>query len=319
MTETERYRDRDVVYAGRPGEKMVIRSANPTNYFQAITAPDACEPIDVDAKLFLPPARGASPAVILAPGSLGVGENIETHAATLLNEGFVVCVIDPFGARTVLSTVANQTQFSFAASAFDVVATLGALQQRPEIDPARIAAQGHSRGGAAVLIAACRQFADAVGSTDASFAAVYAVYPWCGHQFREPFVGSTRVRAIVGDLDEWCSVQEIQGQINAMRMGGADAEVRVVPGAHHSFDRAEAPNVISEARVARSTPTVMLDDDGAMFDPCTGLADPSLVDYDLFVLALKQGFGTQGATIGSLEGQPELFTADMLEFHRKLL
>lgn len=103
-----------------------------------------------------------------------------------------------------------------------------------------------------------------------------------------------------------------------MRMGGADAEVRVVPGAHHSFDRAEAPNVISEARVARSTPTVMLDD-GAMFDPGTGLADPSLVDYDLFVLALKQGFGTQGATIGSLEGRRELFTADMLEFHRQLL
>ena len=169
------------------------------------------------------------------------------------------------------------------------------------------------------MIAACRQFADAVGSADARFAAVYAVYPWCGHQFREPYVGSTRVRAIVGDLDEWCSVQEIQGQINAMRMGGADAEVRVVPGAHHSFDRAEAPNVISEARVARSAPTVMLDNDGAMFDPRTGFADPSLVDYDLFVLALKQGFGTQGATIGSLEGQPELFTADMLEFHRQLL
>ena len=170
-----------------------------------------------------------------------------------------------------------------------------------------------------MLIAACRQFADAVGSPDASFAAVYAVYPWCGHQFREPRVGATRVRAIVGDQDEWCSVQEIQGQINAMRMGGADAEVRVVPSAHHSFDRAEEPNVITEARVARSAPTIMLDNDGAMFDPQTGSADSALVDMDMFVFALKQGFGTSGATIGSLEGQPELFTADMLEFHRQLL
>ena len=319
MTEQDLYRDCDSVYAGRRGENVVIKSANPTNYFQVITAPESCEPIDIDAKLFLPAARGPSPAVILAPGSLGVGENIEAHAATLLDEGFAVCVIDPFGARTVSSTVANQTQFSFAASAFDVVATLVALQQRSEIDPARIAAQGHSRGGAAVLIAACRQFADAVGSPDSSFAAVYAVYPWCGHQFREPCVGETRVRAIVGDQDEWCSAQEIQGQINAMRMGGADAEVRVVVGAHHSFDRAEEPNVISEARVARSAPTVMLDNDGAMFDPRTGQADPSLVDFDLFVFALEQGFGTSGATIGSLEGQPELFTADMLKFHRQLL
>ena len=319
MTESDRYRDRDVEYAGRRGENLVIKSANPTNYFQAINTPESCEPVDIDAKLFLPSLQGPLPAVVLVPGSLGVGENIEAHAATLLKEGFVVCVIDPFGPRRVSSTVGNQTQFSFAASAFDVVATLVALQQRPEIDPERIAAQGHSRGGSAVLIAACRQFADAVGSPEASFAAVYAVYPWCGHQFREPRVGATRVRAIAADQDEWCSAQEIQGQINAMAMGGADAEVRVVVGAHHSFDRAEEPNVIADARVARSAPTVMLDDDGAMFDPRTGQADPSLVDFDLFVFALKQGFGTTGATIGSLEGQPALFREDMLKFHRQLL
>lgn len=83
--------------------------------------------------------------------------------------------------------------------------------------------------------------------------------------------------------------------------------------------RRSQQRVVSEARVARSTPTVMLDNDGAMFDPRTGSADPSLVDYDLFVHSLKQGLGTQGATIGSLEGQPELFTADMVEFHRRLL
>ena len=319
MTESDRYRARDVEYAGIRGENLVIKSANPTNYFQAISAPESCEPIGIDGKLFLPSLQRPSPAVVLVPGSLGVGENVEAHAATLLKEGFVVCVIDPFGARRVSSTVGNQTQFSFAASAFDVVATLVALQQRPEIDPERIAAQGHSRGGSAVLIAACRQFADAVGSPDASFASVYAVYPWCGHQFREPRVGKTRVRAIVGDQDEWCSVQEVQGQINAMAMGGAEAQVRVVPGAHHSFDRAEEPNVIADARVARSAPTVMLDNDGAMFDPRTGLADPSVVDFDLFVFALKQGFGTTGATIGSLEGQPALFREDMVEFHRQLL
>lgn len=319
MTEADRYRDRDVSYAGVRGEDLVIRSANPTNYFQAITATGQCEPIDIDAKLFVPAAAGPLPAVLLVPGSLGVGESHEAHAATLLKEGFAVCVIDPFGARTVSSTVANQTQFSFAASAFDVVSALVALRQRSEIDASRIAAQGHSRGGAAVMIAACRQFADAVGSPEAAFAAVYAVYPWCGHQFREPRVSTTRIRAIIGDQDEWCSPQEVQGQINAMRMGGADAEVRVVPGAHHSFDRAEEPHVIEDARVALRAPTVMLDDDGAMFDPRTGSADPSLVDFDLFVYALKQGFGSLGATIGGVEGEPELFVEDMLTFHRQML
>ena len=40
--------------------------------------------------------------------------------------GIAALVIDPFGARAVTSTVANQTQFSFAASAFDVLAAAGA-------------------------------------------------------------------------------------------------------------------------------------------------------------------------------------------------
>ena len=55
----------------------------------------------------------------------------------------VVCpqsgmVLDSFGARGVTSTVANQTQFSFAASAYDVLAAWQVLSVHPEIDASRI-------------------------------------------------------------------------------------------------------------------------------------------------------------------------------------
>ena len=77
-------------------------------------------------------------------------------------EGVGAFLVDPFGPRSVDSTVANQTQYSFAASAFDVLAALVALRDRDDVDPDRISAQGHSRGGSAVTIAAMRRFADPI-------------------------------------------------------------------------------------------------------------------------------------------------------------
>lgn len=319
MERTTRYRDDDATYAGVAGENLSITSGNPVNFHQAINDPDGCEPIEIDAKLFVPPSDGPLPAVIVVPGSLGVGPNHEMHAETLVGEGFAVCVVDPFGPRSVASTVARQTAYSFAASAFDVLATFQALSERPEIDSRRIAAQGHSRGGSAVTIAACRRFADPIVGPGVGLAAVYAVYPWLGQQFVDPSVGATRIRAIIGDLDEWCSVQEVQGQINTMRATGADASIRIVGGAHHSFDRREPVHTIEEASVTPNAPTVMLADDGSMILPQVGEPDPNATDTDAFIGSIRAGFGRKGAAIGGEAGQPELFRADMLAFHRRLL
>jgi dienelactone hydrolase len=310
-----RYRDEEVVYAGVRGEDLVVPSANPRNHHEAITRSRPSDEVLIDAKLFVPPNDEPLPTVIIVPGSLGVGPNHEQHAATLVAEGFAVCVVDPFGPRAVTSTVANQTLYSFAASAYDVLATFKVLSRRPEIDARRIAAQGHSRGGAAVVIAACRRFADPIVGEQAGLAAAYAVYPWCGQQFADPNVGSTRVRAIIGDRDEWCSVQQVQAQIQAMRVAGGDATLRIVAGAAHSFDRLEPVSVVEEARVSPAAPTVLLADDGAMIDPYSGRPDADLCDGDVFRAAIAAGFGRKGASIGGGPGQPELFTADMLAFH----
>lgn len=313
-----RYRDREVTYAGVTGERLVVPSANPLNHRQAITDPAGCPPVEIDAQLFVPAAGEPLPAVIVVPGSLGVGPNHEMHAETLVDAGFAVCVLDPFGPRSVASTVANQTQYSFAASSFDVLAAWRVLAARAEIDADRIAAQGHSRGGSAVLTAATRRFADAIVGPGAGLAAVYAVYPWCGQQFLDPSVGATSVRAIIGDRDEWCSVQQVQAQIQAIRAAGGDAGIRIVPGAHHSFDRHEPVHTIDEASVAPFAPTVMLADDGSMILPGSDVADPDAVDRDAFLTAIEAGFGRRGAAIGGEGDQPALFRDDMLRFHELL-
>ena len=314
-----RCRDTEVVLAGVPGTNVEFESRNPVNYHHAISDLTSCPTVTVDGKLFAPDAGSPRPLAMVVPGSLGVGPNHLAHAQTLLAEGFAVFVLDPFGPRAVVSTVADQTQYSFAASAVDVLFALSTLRHHPAVDPLLISAQGHSRGGSAVTMAAMRPLADAVVGPHIGLAGVYAVYPWCGHQFARPRIGPTRYRAIVGELDDWVSVQQVQAQAQAIRLTGGEATCRVVGGAHHSFDRREPVHVVDDAAVAPHAPTVLLGDDGTMIEPRTGEADPASTDHDLFVAAMKAGFGRQGARMGGISDQPELFTADMVGFHRAVL
>jgi len=303
---------------GSRGAAVEIATADPTSYHQAISVPGALAPRTITGQLFLPPAGAAPwPVVVVVPGSLGVAPSHLAHAERLTDAGIAACVIDPFGARSVTSTVANQAQYSFAASAWDVCATAALLAERDAIDAARIGAQGHSRGGSAVLTAATARFARATGAP--ALRAVYAAYPWCGHQFLDPAVGSTRVRAIIGDRDEWCLPQQVQGHVQAMRLAGGDASWRIVEGAQHSFDRGTDIEQIEAAAVSPGAPTAFLADDGAFVHPLTGTPDPALTDRDLMVYGLKAGYGRTGARIGSRPGDAETFVDDMLGFWRGVL
>jgi dienelactone hydrolase len=316
-----RFRDRTITFAnGSAGRDIAFETADPLNFFEAISAPQKMRRATIDGKLFLPPAhRGKLPVVIVVPGSLGVAVSHLAHAETITGLGAAAFVIDPFGARGVTSTVANQAQYSFAASGYDVLAAARAIATRPEIDATRISAQGHSRGGAAVLSAAARRFADAVLKDGPHLCAVYAAYPWSGQQFLDPDVGATKVRAIIGDRDEWCLPQQVQGHIQAIRLRGGDASLRIVDNAAHSFDRESGLEKIEAASVSPGAPTVYMTDDGAFVHPTEGRADPALTDRDLMLYAMKAGYGVKGARIGSLPGQPRLFREDMTAFWRAAL
>jgi len=311
--------DEDAVYDddyrlvnGRRGEALTIRSANPANFHQAISDTGAMARQDIWAKLFLPEGPGPYPVVIVVPGSLGLQPHHLAHASAITDAGIAACGIDPFGPRSVTSTVANQVQYSFAASAWDVLATAEVLASRPDIDAARIGAQGHSRGGSAVLSAASVHLAGASGAP--KLAGVYAAYPWCGHQFTDPDVGGTRVRAIVGDQDDWCSPMQVQAHIHPMRVAGGDASVRIVADAHHSFDRATPLEHIADAAVTPGAPTVYIADDGAFILPASDEPDPSLVDLDGFLYSINAGYGVRGAHIGGSPELAPLFADDMTAF-----
>lgn len=320
-----RFRDRDVILAnGTRGRTIEIPSASPVSYFQAISRPADMVPITIDGKLFLPAAsrhggaRGL-PLVIIVPGSLGVTAANIMHASTLTDAGIAAFVLDSFGARGVTSTVAKQTQFSFAASAYDVLSAWKVVSRLPEIDAARIGTQGHSRGGAAVLTAATRRFADPIIGAGSGPTAVLGAYPWSGHQFRDPRVGTAEICVLMGDRDEWCSPMQVQGHCQAIRLAGGKATMRLVSGAHHSFDRGTPVADIAEASVSPHAPTTYLADDGSFVHPLSDTPDPTLTDRDVMVYSLKAGYGRKGAKLGSNPGDAELFRADMLAFWQRSL
>jgi dienelactone hydrolase len=319
-----RFRDRDITFAnGSVGRNVDIPSANPTNYYQAISRPADMGAVTIDGKLFVPPGAAGGrrlPLVIVVPGSLGVAASHIAHAETLTGIGIAAFVLDPFGARGIGSTVANQTQYSFAASAWDVLAAWKVLSARSEIDPVRIGAQGHSRGGSAVLTAAARRFADPAIGAGRGLRAVLAAYPWSGHQFLDPSVGATEVRVLMGDRDDWCSPMQVQGHMQAMRLAGAKAALRLFAGAAHSFDRDNTPlQRIEEASVSPGAPTMYLADDGAFIHPLETASRPELVDRDLMVYGLKAGYGRKGAHIGGSNELAALFRTDMIDFWRRTL
>ncbi len=321
MTAAQRFKDRTITFGnGATGEVVSIASANPSNYHQMLNDREAMPRVTVDGQLFMPPhATTAVPLVIVVPGSLSVAPSHLAHAEAFTNIGIASFVLDPFGARGVTSTVANQTQFSFAASAYDVMVTARELAKRPQIDAKRIALQGHSRGGSAVLNAIMRRLNSPVFDGTFEVRAVLAAYPWCGHQPLDPDVGTTHVRVLVGEQDDWVSPQQAQGLVQAMRLRGADATIRIVAGAQHSFDRHEPLQHIEDAAVSPHAPTAYLADDGAFIHPTTGKSDAALMDRDLAVYALKAGFGRKGATIGTEGDQAALFHNDMITFFERAL
>lgn len=298
---------------GVEGERLRIKSATPSTYFEAISAPVAVETTEITSHLFLPESSGPFPIVIMVPGSLGISDNNVRAATSLVEAGIACCLIDPFTERGVSSTIANQAQYSFAASAWDVLAVANELSGRENIDNDRIGAQGHSRGGTAVLSAACMSsIIEEVSSV--KLIGVYAAYPWCGHQFLDPIVGNTRVRSVIGDQDEWCLPQQVQSYMQAMRLTGGNASWRIFENAHHSFDRDTEVEMIDEAVITPSAPTVFIQSDGQMIHPITGKPDTSLSERDLMIYALKAGYGKNGARIGSIGNQALLFHEDMMSF-----
>jgi dienelactone hydrolase len=301
---------------GSRGTIVKVPTRNPSDYGPAIGG-DLGTWVSLTAQFFKPAgAHGSLPAVMIVPGSGGIGPHHLEQASALVTAGFAVLVIDPFHARGIGDTIADQGRLNWAASAYDVLAALSYLRTRPDIDLARIGAVGSSRGGTAVMMAIAAPFSDAIVGRGRGLRAVVAGYPWCGTQFRSArLVKGSALLVLQGDRDDWVSVQQCQDAVHALSVAGGDATMKIFAGGLHAFDRTGVPPTRIESAVTSTIyPTVYMDDAGHYFDLRSGKVDPALTAGDFIGWSVSGGFVHKGVTVGTSGTQASEYVAEMIGF-----
>jgi dienelactone hydrolase len=305
-----------VVLNGTTGKPLAFNSANPRN-FEQIIAGAALPPVELDGQLFLPAGKAPHPVVILIPGSGGVGAHHLKHAEALLKAGLGVYVLDPFSKRGVTSTSDDQTQISFAASTYDLLAAARMLATLPTVDRQRLGAVGYSRGGAAVSLAVSEQLSHAALGKQLKFKAAMTGWAWCGYQFQNATTTATAVRYALGDSDNWVAPALCQAQANAIAQRNPQVSVRLFKGANHGFGYAIPLSEFPNAFKAFNAPAMFMNDRGTFVDWYSG--EPMPGADDLALMRLAAPWVGRGVKVGSQPGQSEAFTADMVDFFSKHL
>lgn len=250
---------------GIVGRVVALESATPISYEQII-ANQPLKPITLGAELFLPSVGQPCPAVILIPGSGGVNPWMHVHAQALTDASIAVLLVDPFTGRSVVNTISEQQQFSFAASTWDVFAAMQFLRTDPLVDASRLGAMGYSRGGIAVIQAAMQVLGPVGLKGMMPLKAVLAGWPWCGYQFLEPNTGSTQVRILGADQDSWASVVQAQAYFSAIVARNSGASIRIFKDAKHGFGYGTPAREFPEAMTALMAPIVYFNSQGVALD-----------------------------------------------------
>lgn len=204
---------------------------------------------------------------------------------------------------------------------FDIFAAIEAVYGHQSIDTAKIGLLGSSRGGFAIISAMMEQITQRFSLPGAKIVAGFAGYPWCGLQFWQPRLSPDAVLQIFsGDQDNWVSVQQCQDLVHALAQRENAAGIRILSGAFHAFDRTGfPPTELPEVPRTIRFPTVYMDDNGYFLDPATGLFRQDL-NADFFDRqVLEGGFVERGVTVGSRDGDAQLYVSEMLEFFTREL
>jgi dienelactone hydrolase len=217
------------------------------------------------ARLVEPKGPGPFPAVVMLHDCSGLGPRSSgapaRWASTLVEQGYAVLIPDSFTPRGFADGVctrpfAEWRAVGFTTRAADAYGALAYLRARPEIDPGRIAVMGGSHGGGSVLAAMARPVgrgALAEAKRD-GFVVAVALYPPCTLPLGTwrvtrqlgatgPVIGyagtyepTAPLLILIGEKDDWTPAEACRHLVAASRDAGYPVDLRVYPGAQHSFD-----------------------------------------------------------------------------------
>ena len=158
---------------------------------------------DIANSTFKPPGAGPFPAVVLMHSCGGVkNPHIKQHAQEILQQGYVVLVVDSFGPRGFENCAARV--LSGSAGVADAYAALASLSVKPFVDKSRIYQVGYSWGAIIATMLASPQSATVVGSSS-RFTATVSNYSSCSFENKYQLLlrdSDRPVLMLLGELDQ---------------------------------------------------------------------------------------------------------------------
>lgn len=180
---------------------------------------------------------GRLPVVVLLHGSGGMASNIEYWTREFSEAGISTFAIDPFTARGLVNTNADQGQLGRLNIILDAYRALNVLAKHSRVDNSRIALMGFSRGGQATLYASLARFHKAWNNSGIEFAAYVPFYPDCMTTFQSDSETVNRpIRVYHGASDDYDPVAPCKAYIDRLKVAGRDAQLIEYPGVAHAFD-----------------------------------------------------------------------------------
>lgn len=198
-------------------------------------------PILVGGTLLLPPGTGKVPVMVLQHGSGGIRVDREhRYARELLAMGVGALIIDAFAPRGIANTVTDQSSLQYVDMAQDAFAALKVLASHPRVDSKRIGMAGWSRGGGVTLLTALARLATRFVPSGERFALHVALYPGCGNHHYRPKTTGAPILMLLGGADTYAGVKPCTELADKLKAEGAVVEVKIYPGAKHTFDAGPA-------------------------------------------------------------------------------
>jgi dienelactone hydrolase len=180
------------------------------------------------------------PAVVLLHGSGGVGGAggmIDEWSIELNEIGIATFAIDSFSGRSIIETVTDQTRLGRLNMIIDAYRGLDLLSKHRQIDPARIAVMGFSRGGQSSLYSSLLRFQKMHGPAGGlEFVAHIGLYAPCDTTFRGDDAVAKPIRLLHGTADDYVAIGPCRAYVDRLSKSGKDIRLIEYPDAHHVFD-----------------------------------------------------------------------------------
>lgn len=205
------------------------------------------EPVQLSALQFRPRGGGPFPALVLLHGCGGmytpsgyITASYRRWAELLAEDGYVALLVDSFaprGYRTICE-LQKRPILESRERVEDAYAAARWLGQQPYVGAGRIGLLGWSNGGTGALYAMRLE-----RRVEPAFRAAVAFYPGCRtlSRAKTPYRPYAPLLILSGGADDWTPAPPCTDLIDIATGEGAQAEIVVYPGAHHSFDRVNLP------------------------------------------------------------------------------